>query len=255
MQNMKLTIALCMMISMVAVSESRAQVLKWEDRGFININLGVQTGSHDFTESWSPSIYGEAASISTAHKIDGGTLFDLSGGLRVWGNVGVGGGYSRFSTNESPTVSAQIPNPLFFGRPRSASVQAGSLDHSESVVHLQVLYMLPASRKIDVALSGGPSFFHVAQDLISEDITSSLAEGAAPFSSVTITSVPIVRQKKTATGFNIGADVTYLVTQKLGAGVFLRYSAASVDLPTAGGGRVSVDVGGFQIGLGARVRF
>jgi opacity protein-like surface antigen len=255
MQNMRLTIALCMMISMAAASESRAQLLKWADHGFININGGTQTTSHEFTESSAPTIYGEAASIATSHAIDSGALFDVSGGARVWGNLGIGVGYSSFSTNESPTVSAQIPNPVFFSRARSITAAAGSLEHSESVVHLQVLCMVPASRKVDVAIYGGPSFFNVSQDLISGDITSSLVEGAAPFSTVTLTSVPIVRQKKSATGFNVGADVSFLFTRQLGAGIFFRYSAASVDLPAAGGGQVSVDAGGVQIGVGARVRF
>jgi hypothetical protein len=255
MQNRKSTIALCMLISMAAASEGRAQMLKWEDHGYLTVNGGAQVGSQTFDETATPTIYGEAASIQTPHTIDGGALFDLSGGVRVAGNLGVGVAYSYFSTSESPTVTAQIPNPLFYSRPRTATASAGSLEHTESVVHIQALWMLPASHKMDVAFTAGPSIFSVSQDMVSEDITNGLVEGAPPYSSVTLSSVPVVRQKKTATGFNVGADVTYMVVRQFGVGVSLRYAAASVDLPTAGGGEVSVDVGGFQIGGGVRVRF
>ena len=131
-------------------------MLKWTDRGFFNINFAAQIGSHDFTETSAPTVYGESASISTPHQIGSGFLFDISGGARVAGNLGIGVGYSRFSTSESPTVTAQIPNPLFFGKPRSATAATGTLDHSESVVHLQVLWMLPARAEAGRRVVRGP---------------------------------------------------------------------------------------------------
>ena len=255
MQNRKLTIALCTLISMAAASEGRAQMLKWEDRGYLTVNGGAQVGSQSFTESATPTIYGEASSIQTPHMIDEAGVFDVSGGVRVAGNFGLGAAYSYLSTSESPTVTAQIPNPLFYNSPRTTTGSAGSLTHAESAVHIQAVWMVLASNKIDVAFSGGPSIFSVSQDLVSDDIANGLVEGAPPYSSVTLSAVPVVRQKKTAMGFNVGADVTYMFVRQFGAGVFLRYTAASVDLPTAGGGEVSVDAGGFQIGGGLRVRF
>jgi hypothetical protein len=255
MQKTTLTIGLCIVISLAGASESQAQVQKWTDNGFLNINGAAQMGSHDFTETSAPTVYGESASISTPHQIGGGPLFDVSGGVRVAGNLGVGIGYSWFSTSESPTVTAQIPNPVFFNKPRSATAPAGTLEHSESVVHLQVLWMLPVAQKLDVAFFVGPSFFSVSQDLISEDLTAGITEGAAPFTTVTLGSVPTATKTKSGTGYNVGADISYMIVRQMGIGVLLRYSAATVDLPTAGGGQVSVDAGGFQIGVGARVRF
>jgi hypothetical protein len=53
----------------------------------------------------------------------------------------------------------------------------------------------------------------------------------------------------TSVGFNIGVDVTCLVTPRLGGGVWLRYAAAASEIAGA-----SFDVGGLQIGAGVRVR-
>jgi hypothetical protein len=47
-----------------------------------------------------------------------------------------------------------------------------------------------------------------------------------------------------------GLDVNYFFTSRLGAGLFVRYLRAQVDLPAASG----VKAGGFQGGLGLRVR-
>jgi hypothetical protein len=48
-----------------------------------------------------------------------------------------------------------------------------------------------------------------------------------------------------------GLDVNYLFTPRLGTGVFVRYLGAQVDLPAAS----DLKVGGFQGGVGLRVRF
>ena len=63
---------------------------------------------------------------------------------------------------------------------------------------------------------------------------------------------PVVEtEKKTAIGLNIGVDGSYLFTRNVGAGIFLRYAGAEADLPSA----PDLRVGGFQFGVGARVRF
>ena len=57
---------------------------------------------------------------------------------------------------------------------------------------------------------------------------------------------------------NAGIDVTYqlmeLMGARVGAGVMARWSSGTVDLVTAGGSQ-SVNAGGVQIAVGARVRF
>jgi hypothetical protein len=50
-------------------------------------------------------------------------------------------------------------------------------------------------------------------------------------------------------------DATYLLTPQYGIGGFMRFSSAEADMETAGGGTVTVSAGGFQLGVGARVRF
>ena len=123
-------------------------------------------------------------------------------------------------------------------------------DYKEVGIHLQGVWVMPLTEKITVALSGGPSIFNVDQSLIAEVEP---VESGAPFELVNL-SATTAAVRRTAVGGNVGADIQYWVNERYGGGIFLRYTAGSVDLPTAGGDQ-SIDVGGFQSGIGLRVKF
>jgi hypothetical protein len=57
----------------------------------------------------------------------------------------------------------------------------------------------------------------------------------------------------------VGADVSYYFTERFGAGGFLRWAGGSTDIEVLDASNlrqeVKTDVGGFQAGFGARVRF
>ena len=68
----------------------------------------------------------------------------------------------------------------------------------------------------------------------------------------------MVTQKRSATGYNVGADATYIFWQndsvRVGAGGFVRFTSAKTDV------RLLVSdfdttIGGVQFGFGGRIRF
>ena len=63
--------------------------------------------------------------------------------------------------------------------------------------------------------------------------------------------VTSVNETGNALGGNVGADLTTLLSSRYGVGVFVRYVAANLSLPSAS----SVKVGGIQAGGGFRLRF
>ena len=83
-----------------------------------------------------------------------------------------------------------------------------------------------------------------------EDLPSgfTVTPGTATIAAVTQTQV-----KETAVGLHGGVDVRYLILENVGAGLFLRYAQGRVNSDVVEGGRM--EVGGFQYGVGARVRF
>ena len=216
--------------------------------GFFNINGGFQSGSSDFREQRSGTRFGEPETIDATHESSSGALIDVSGGVRVWRNLAIGGGFSRMSDSDRVVVTAQIPNPLFFDRPRAATAQRGDLTHSERAVHISATWLLPVAEKADIALSVGPTFFSLRQEVITGIALGS--EAGPLFDRIEIASLQTQTVSETGVGVNAGFDFTYMITERIGGGFFLRYAGGSVDV-----GDASVDVGGFQTGVGLRVRF
>jgi hypothetical protein len=228
---------------------------------FFSVNIAGQAREQAFTETSTFAIYNESGASATTHVIGGGPLFDISAGARVWNDVGVAIGYTSFGDTDDAGITARVPHPIIFGQPREETTTASGLKHSQKAVHLQFLWIKPYRNQFEVAFFIGPSFFTVRQDLA----TVRRADIADP--PPLIRSVTTTRVKDSATGINIGVDGTYLINripglsmvpQKMvGVGVFARYVGASIDLPSAEGATISdeISAGGFQAGVGLRLRF
>jgi len=225
--------------------QASAQMLQSTDRAFVGISFGGQTKARTFTVFGSQPVYDETATFESTVGIGADGVFDINGGVRVRSNVGVGISFSRYSDTSTGALTASIPDPVLFDSPRSASVTASGLKHSESQLHLSAYWLQPMTDKIDVSAYAGPTFFSVKQDLVSGI---NVAAGASTIASVSTTAVD-----ETTVGLHAGVDVRYLIIKNAGVGAFLRYTAGRVDVPVIDGGRM--EVGGFQYGVGLRYRF
>ena len=241
---LKTTSILVMAGVMAAVgSEARAQTQPPPATlGFVNVNFGTQPSSRTIGRSNSFPVYGEAATLTTAMETGNGGIFDITGGYRFRPNLAGAIGFSNFSNLSDSGVIATIPNPLFFDQPQTVNTSVKDLQHNERGIHLQAVWFMPITNQIDVAFSAGPSFIRVSQDLVSSVTIPAGTQNATPV---------VVTEKATAVGVNLGVDGSYLFTRNFGAGVFIRYAGAKVDLPSVS----DLRVGGLQAGVGARVRF
>ena len=231
-------LAACMLAGTTA-AQAQEPVIK---TGFIAVNFGAQSTQHDIAISQSPIIYDEAASITTSQAIHNGPILEIGGGYRVLENVTVGGRYSMFSGRASDsTITAQIPDPVAYGRLRPIVQTTPDLAHSEHGIHIQATWFKAVTPKFDVAVSGGPSFIRVSQDFTNVTV---------PAGTQTI-AVTKITQTGTAIGFNTGFDGMFMFNPSYGIGAFVRYTQGKVDLPSVPGLRV----GGVQSGVGFRVRF
>jgi len=212
--------------------------------GFVAVNFGAQSTQHGLATSESPTIYDEAASNTSSQPIHNGAILEIGGGYRVLQNVTIGARFSTFGfgrTSES-LVIAQIPDPVAYNRSKTVTQTTPDLTHSEQGIHLQATWFKAVTPRIDVSVSGGPSFIRVSQQLT--------ASVAVPAGTQTI-SVTKETQTGTALGFNAGLDGAFMFNPQYGIGLFVRYAQGTVDLPAVTG----LKVGGLQSGLGLRVRF
>src|SRR5687768_16897545 len=134
MKKTKWLVIVCVVMS-AGIADAQAQMIPWEDRGYVSVNFGIQPQSRDFDEVSAPEINGDPATITVPHTIGSGAFPDFAVGYRLYENLGVHVGYSYFSKTESPTLTAAIPHPVFGGQDRSATASAGELSHSESAFH------------------------------------------------------------------------------------------------------------------------
>jgi ferredoxin len=123
------------------------------------------------------------------------------------------------------------------------TIALGELEHKEHGVHVNVAWWIPINDRIDIAVSVGPSFIFVSQEVATSPVVDDGTQNVTGF----------VKEKQSGTAFgvNVGFDGTYLFTPRFGAGLLIRYAGGSTDLPNLKG----LSVGGFQIGLGLRMRF
>lgn len=219
--------------------------------GFIAINGGYQATTTEFADSVTFTRDQETGSTRASYPIDAGALFDVGGGVRLWRRFGVGLAVSRFTRDGTAGTTSSVPHPLFLQQHRDVSGDADGIDREETAVHVQALFMLPLTGRLQIALMGGPSFWQVNQSMVSDVNYSE----TYPYDTATFTGVDTTRVTARKSGFNAGADVRWMFTRAVGAGAFVRFTRATVDLEPAAGRTVTVDAGGAQVGAGLRIGF
>jgi hypothetical protein len=241
MNKMTMTIAALLPTILLGNSSRSSAQGAVAEKAYLNFNVGGQTQSRDISTSANVELYGETATFDTSQRIGSGAVFEVSGGYRINPKFAVAVGVSRFSNSSAGSLSASIPNPIAFNSLTVVNVEQTGLKHTEIGTHIMAVYFVPITVKFDVMLSAGPSFTRLKQDIPSATL---------PVGTTTPT-IAVTTRSATASGVNIGVAGNYLMTPRYGATAFMRYVSGSADIPEADG----LKVGGFQIGLGATVRF
>ena len=238
MKSGLLCLALC------AVATPASAQMSWTDKGFFNLDGGVQTGSSDFTLDVPFELYGEAGSLTSVQDIKGGGFFNIAGGYKVWRNLAIGVAYTYASSDGDAAIAASVPDPLLFDNHRAVATSASDLKHSENQFHITATWMIPVTDKIDVGLNFGPTFFSAKQDIPNGLV---VTEPGPTVSSITVAEID-----ESAVGVHFGLDVNYMVNPRFGVGGMARFTRGSSDIENS---TENLKFGGFQIGGGLRVRF
>ena len=208
-----------------------------------------QAGSPAFSTEYSYTEYLEPVTVKTDYPATKGPGFDAAGAVRVWRNLAAGVGVTGGTRTGDATVNASIPHPFYFevGRPIEGSV---NVTRTEYAAHVHALWVIPAGERLLVAVGGGPSFFSIRQSLV-DSVTYT---ESYPYDSAAFASAPINEASGSAVGFGVTLDVGYYFSRTIGIGGVVRYAKATVSLPDHSS-TLTVDAGGFEAGVGLRVRF
>jgi hypothetical protein len=230
--------------------DAGAQTSPWGNNGYVSLNQLYQTTPINFTTDTKLNVHQETGDVRADHRIVPGLVYDVTAGGRIKGRLGVGYAMSYRRQTEFAQISASVPHPLYFSQPRLVGGEAG-LKRQDLAMHLAAMYLVPVSEALQVSVFAGPTLFRVSQDMVHNMEVNE----AYPFDQATYTGVTASREHASRIGYNTGADVAYFFTQTLGVGGIVRFSQATVDMPTPDGGTASLKVGGLQTGAGVRVRF
>lgn len=220
-------------------------------RGVVTVNGLFQPGTHAFTDTREFSYNRETATTTGNYEIDRGAGIDGGVFMRIWRNLGAGASVSSVVRTSDATFTARYPHPFFFGQQRSAETMVTDLDRAEVGVHLSAAYLLPATGRFGGVVYAGPSFFSFTQDAIE---TLNVTE-TYPYDTVTIAPGDSTELSESAVGFHVGADVAWYFTNRFGIGAMARYATAKTNVSIGTGNSFDLEGGGFQAGLGLRIRF
>ena len=177
----------------------------WEHRAFLAVNVGFQATASDFTDNATFTLFVEEGDSAANYSGETGFVFDAAGGVRVWRNLAIGVGVSIFDTDSSATVTARLPHPFHFDRHRQVDGTAAGLTRREIGIHVQATWMVPVSDRLELSFFGGPTFFTVDHDLVTEV----MFEHAFPFDTASFTGTAMNSQSESTVGFYAGIDVAF----------------------------------------------
>jgi hypothetical protein len=106
---------LAVLMSALCVGRTWAQTAPGaEPKAFVNIGVGIQPHHRTVTATDSFPLFDETATITSVQDIRNGALFDVGGGFHVPPRFAVGAGFSTFGRAGTGTITASIPDPIFF---------------------------------------------------------------------------------------------------------------------------------------------
>ncbi|MYD69958.1 MAG: hypothetical protein F4W89_04315 [Acidobacteria bacterium] len=217
----------------------------------IAINGGQQMQSVGITDNVVFTEFAEQGDFDSSYPDANGPLFDVTGRVRLVGNLAVGTGVSMASQRGNAHLTARLPYPFRFSRHRVVEGRSAALQRQELTVNVHAAWIVPLAASADVTLFGGPTFVSLKQDLVDRVEY----DHAYPYLVASYTGAAHSQRSESAVGFVAGADVAYYFSRVAGVGGTVQFNRAWIALSSADGGIVEVDTGGLQATAGLRIRF
>lgn len=243
---MRQAAAIVVLVTVLHAAPSVAQSSAWTDNGYASLN-GFYQPSSSFGDLVRPVTFGEAAQVDTRYGIAAVPGVDAAAGVRIWRNLAVGVDVGFLTKSGGGSVSAQMPHPFYFNRPRAVTGDASGLTRSETAINVEALVMLPIRTRWQAALFGGPTWFTVNQDLV----TNVTLSESYPYDTAAFAGATSARQSRSKAGFNVGGDLAYMLRPHVGLGAGVRFTRARIALSDT----ATIVAGGPHVDGGLRLRF
>jgi hypothetical protein len=181
----------------------------------------------------------------------------VGGGFMLNRFVAIGMGYSRISSERAVSLFADVPHPTFFNANATDTGAAGTLSGTESAIHISFAVVPVRSRRLELRLMGGPSFFTLKGEMVREIEYEQTFDSLAPQQAIAIRGMSTGQASGSAVGYHLGADLTYFFHRLVGIAGGFRVGQATVAVETEPLSNIRQEflVGSTTAFLGLRVRF
>lgn len=228
------------------------------ERGWLDVNLGGAGSAQDaFTLERTFTLFREDATARVTYGSPTGASFDFGGGFMFTRSLGVGVTFGGTAHLDPTGLYVNIPHPTVFNRHASDTSETDrDFERVEGAVHLHLMGAVDLSPRARFRLFGGPSYFRVQQDLVS-DISYDQLFTLLGSNQVEIRNYEFVpKMESTGWGFHVGADVSYFFTRVVGVGALVRFSRAELEAQNPFWNEpFELKAGGVQFGGGLRLKF
>ncbi len=229
------------------------------ERGFIDVNFGVAwAAERRFTLEFSDTIFRETRTFTTSYDNRTGASFDFGGGVMFTPEIGVGVSIVGTAHQAPAGLFISVPHPTFQNAHATDTEETeGHLQRTEGSFNIQLVGAATLGDRTRVRVFGGPTFFRVQQDLVSDIRYNQVFAVFNRANAVEITTFDVEEKvEATGWGFHVGADVAYFFNRVFGVGAFARFSRGTVDIGEPfSGDEVTLRAGGIQTGGGLRLKF
>jgi hypothetical protein len=229
-----------------------------QDRIRIAINAGQQTSSTIVTQEQTFERYFEQGSLAFERLVPTAVIYDVGIAARLWRGLHAGAAVSVFDDKSGGgTVTARVPHPLHFNKPRTVAGEIPNATRREVGQHLMFGWNVQTAGGLEFLLFAGPSVIATDQ-LVVNSLTLSLDREVFPFDELAFPPIESETLSENVLGYNAGVDMTWRFARKIGVGLLVRYSEGKKEFTPSrppGATPLEVTVGGLQAGGGLRLIF
>ncbi len=219
---------------------------------YVRLGAGYASKSFDYDNSRTFPMYGETGSASERYSVDAsGMSFDAGVGFMFTPSFGVELSFTPASGKSKGTFAADFPHPFYFDLMRVKEWTNDGLKYSASELNLDVLYAIPATRRIGLYVGAGGTYF---MGVKIESLQSlNWTETGYPYFDLNVS--PAYASSSASTfGFNAVGGMDYRLSEGFAVNLNARYSSGTAKIKIEGN-EISIPAGGLRATAGIKFAF
>ena len=200
--------------------------------------------------------FGEVESARATYPEMSGAGVRIGGGIALHRRFGVGVFVTPIRSEYTVGLEVRLPSPIFFNAFGADEGETATLTRQDLSVDMSVTYDLLTRGAWQLRVFGGPTYFRVSQEMVTDIAYSQTFTVLTPTNIVDITGYSEATRSASGFGAHGGADLSYAFSRMFGVHGTVSFNAgrATIDEPLSSEA-VTLKLGGVSAGAGIRVRF